>query len=162
MTANGFGEWLTAMTRGLGFRQDAQIARALNVSPSTVGRWRRGSRPSVQELVTISRAFGVGLEPLLVISGLVERSELSNGQPPKPPQPVSVATRHILDAPIGDAAKTRLFDFWEARMDEEHERLYQLIDEFRQSKADAGRMLSDYGRSDIARHVYDAVTGGAS
>ena len=49
----------------LGWSQ-AQLARRLNISPSTVGMYEQGRRePSAEMLLTLSRVLGVSLEFLL-------------------------------------------------------------------------------------------------
>lgn len=126
MTA--FGDWFVATSKGLGYKGDADVARALGVSPSTVGRWRRGSRPSVQELVTISRVFNVHLEALLVLAGLVERDEVGRAEPPPPPKSFSAAERMIENAPIEEGSKEVLRTYWTRRMAEEHNRLELLLE----------------------------------
>lgn len=61
--------WLAAMMPVFGINQDKDLAAKLSVPQSTVHRWRRGARPTVQNLADLGRLFGTRLETLLVIGG---------------------------------------------------------------------------------------------
>ncbi len=56
---------IAALRSSFGWSQ-AELARRLNISPSTVGMYEQGRRePSVDMLLTISRVLGVSMEFLL-------------------------------------------------------------------------------------------------
>ena len=59
------GSRIAALRGQLGWSQ-AQLARQLNISPSTVGMYEQGRRePSVEMLLSLSRVLGVSMEYLL-------------------------------------------------------------------------------------------------
>lgn len=73
-----FSLWLDSIIPAV-FRNDAEFARRLGVSPSYVHRWRRGVRPQVPALVKISEATGTSLEILLRIVGY-ETGDMSTSE----------------------------------------------------------------------------------
>ena len=59
------GMRIASLRQGCGLSQ-AELARRLHISPSTVGMYEQGRRePSVDTLVALSRIFGVSLDYLL-------------------------------------------------------------------------------------------------
>lgn len=67
---------IAALRREAGMSQ-SQLARLLQVSPSTVGMYEQGRRePSAEMLLTISRVLGVSVDYLL--SGSVREQEAQN------------------------------------------------------------------------------------
>jgi transcriptional regulator with XRE-family HTH domain len=117
-----FTDWLDTTVRALGYRNDAELARALDVDQSVVSRWRTGSQPNVSHLGKIGQILGIALEPLLVLSGHCEPSMVRN-----PNMLITAAERTIDAADLDKKTKQQLRDYWTSRMDEEHERLGQII-----------------------------------
>lgn len=117
-----FTDWLDTTVRALGYRNDADFARALGVDQSVVSRWRTGSQPSVGHLGTIGRVLGIALEPLLVLSGYCEPSAVRNAG-----APITAAQRTIDAADLDKQTKQRLREYWASRMDEEHRQLSVVI-----------------------------------
>ncbi|MCG5220290.1 helix-turn-helix domain-containing protein [Streptosporangium sp. KLBMP 9127] len=126
-TTRAFAEWVSATARGLGFRTDAQLAKALGVQQSTVTRWRTGSQPQIKHLVAISRLFKMKIEPLLALSGHVPPELLSNNEVPQSPLPVTASQRMIRDAHVPLEVKEVFERYWESRLREERNRLSALM-----------------------------------
>lgn len=129
-TSSRFVDWLTGMTRALGYSRDSDLARALEVDQSIISRWRRGSRPSVTHLVKVSDLTRTQLEPLLVLAGWVPASAVRNAETPEPPSQVTVGQRMIRDSSLPADVQEVLLEYWEARMQEERGRLHELIEIF--------------------------------
>lgn len=130
--ATPFARWLAGMSRALGYTREADLARALELPQSTVMRWRKGSRPSVEHLVRVSRVLKTQLEPLLVISGHVEPGlgfEFGD-QPPEPPSPRTETVRRIEEAELPEDMKMILRQYWDKRLTEERARVYRFITQF--------------------------------
>ena len=69
------GERICLLRRQQGWNQ-AELAKRLCVSPSTVGMYEQGRRePSLKAVVTLSRAFGVSVDYLLTGSRESEARE---------------------------------------------------------------------------------------
>lgn len=127
-----FARWLTDMSRALGYAREADLARALGLPQSTVLRWRKGSRPSVEHLVRVSRVLKTELEPLLVLSGHVD-ADLGvdvRARPPEPPSPRTETVRRIEEADLPEEMKEVLRQYWDKRLQEERARVYRFIDQF--------------------------------
>lgn len=67
-----FALWLDMTASAMGFKNDAALAKALGINPSSISRWKSGMQPRVSHLAKVSEIFGVDLKPLLVISGHLE------------------------------------------------------------------------------------------
>ncbi|XVQ85865.1 helix-turn-helix domain-containing protein [Microbispora siamensis] len=123
-----FSNWLSQMSRAMGYPTDASLAEALGISPSTILRWRRGSRPSIGHLVSLSNVLGVRLEGLLALAGHVAPETLgARTDLPEPPSAVTETVRRIRDSSLSDQSKDALTRYWEGRLAEERGRLYELI-----------------------------------
>lgn len=67
------GARIAALRREAGMNQ-AQLARALQVSPSAVGMYEQGRRePSAQTLLSLAKVFGVSVD--YIISGIPAEGE---------------------------------------------------------------------------------------
>ncbi|MGW4958205.1 helix-turn-helix domain-containing protein [Nonomuraea sp. NPDC004186] len=116
------------MARAMGYPTDASLAEALEISPSTILRWRRGSRPSVEHLARLSNTLGVRLEGLLALAGHVSPSVFdAKADLPEPPSPITETVRRITDSPLSDASKDALIKYWNERLTEERALVYELI-----------------------------------
>lgn len=112
----------------MGYPTDASLAEALEISPSTILRWRRGSRPSVEHLAKLSSILGVRLEGLLALAGHVSPGVFdANADLPEPPSPITETVRRITDSPLSDASKDALIKYWNERLAEERALVYELI-----------------------------------
>lgn len=127
-----FPRWLADMSRALGYAREADLARALGLPQSTVSRWRKGSRPSVEHLVRLSRVLKTELEPLLVLSGHVDADIGVDvlARPPEPPSPRTETVRRIEEADLSEEMKVILRQYWDKRLVEERGRVYRFIDMF--------------------------------
>lgn len=127
-----FPRWLADMSRALGYAREADLARALGLPQSTVSRWRKGSRPSVEHLVRLSRVLKTELEPLLVLSGHVDADIGVDvlARPPEPPSPRTETVRRIEEADMPEAMRAVLRYYWDKRLQEERARVYRFIDQF--------------------------------
>lgn len=67
-SARPFVHWLNTLVPAM-FPSDAALARAVEISPSQVGRWRRGSIPRVDVMRRLATATGVSPEYLLWVVG---------------------------------------------------------------------------------------------
>jgi transcriptional regulator with XRE-family HTH domain len=126
-TPDQFIDWLTGMTRALGYSRDADLARALGIDQSIVSRWRRGSRPSVEHLARVSTLTKTQLEPLLVLAGYVSADAVRQAEVPEPPAAVDPAERMIWEAPIDDTEKPAFMRYYQRRIEEERQRLAKLL-----------------------------------
>ncbi len=115
---------MTATGHALGYSTSASLARALGIQQSTVSRWKKGTKPSVEHLVKISELFGVELKTLLILSGHME-GDVSPAALAAPPTPADRIIEGI-DAPEEYRAHLRMF--WLAREREELERLELLAE----------------------------------
>lgn len=123
-----FSSWLTQMARAMGYPTDASLAEAIGLSPSTILRWRRGSRPSVEHLARLSNILGVRLEGLLALAGHVRPGIFdANADLPEPPSPITETVRRITDSPLSEASKDALIKYWNERLAEERALVYELI-----------------------------------
>lgn len=118
-----FADWLIATGRAMGYSTYTALANAIGVPQPTVSRWKSGAKPSVEHLVKISELFGIELKTLLVLSGHM-KGEVSPRDLQPPP---SEAERVIGESPLEKRLKEKLLDFWEQRMQEEHQRLRELV-----------------------------------
>lgn len=167
-TPSSFIDWLTAMTRALGYNRDSELARALQVDQSIVSRWRKGSRPSVEHLARVSALTGTPLEPLLVLADYVSASAVRNATVPEPPAPTTPGERVIKEARIPDVLKNELRGYWSHRMREERARLSNLVQILEQT---AGGKLTQEGIldqiaakvfvSDLSNHVVELLRASA-
>lgn len=66
--ASKFAAWLDALVPAA-FPNDAALAKAIGVQPSTVLRWRRGAVPANRALRAIAQATGMDLAILQKIAG---------------------------------------------------------------------------------------------
>ncbi|MGV9309555.1 MULTISPECIES: helix-turn-helix domain-containing protein [unclassified Nonomuraea] len=126
--SNEFWDWFSRTAAGLGYRSDASLARALDASPSTVLRWRKGARPTIAQLLKISSLFGVRLESLLVLSGHVPAELVQDPSVPEPPDHVTPTERIILEAELDQQLASIMNTYWAQRIDEERRRVQRLID----------------------------------
>ncbi|NUR90784.1 MAG: helix-turn-helix transcriptional regulator [Nonomuraea sp.] len=124
---HNFWDWLSRTATGLGYQSDAALARALNVSPSTVLRWRQGSRPTIRHLLNISDVMGVRLEPLLVLSGHAPANAIGDAEPPPPPESVTPTERIIMNAALDEHLQAIMTRYWQYRIEEERRRVHKLI-----------------------------------
>lgn len=159
---NRFWEWLSRTAVGLGYPTEAALARALDISPSTVFRWRTGSRPTIKHLLGISRTFGIKLEALLVLSGHAPADAVGDPKPPLPLEPVTPAERIILDADLDSHLEAIMQKYWESRILEERKRLEMLIellmlDPVPLADESFSRQLSDILESRLPAHVSRAI-----
>ncbi|MET7327456.1 helix-turn-helix transcriptional regulator [Nonomuraea sp. NPDC005650] len=116
------------MARAMGYPTDASLAEALEISPSTILRWRRGSRPSVEHLAKLSGILGVRLEGLLALAGHVSPGVFdTRADLPEPPSPITETVRRITDSPLSDESKDALIKYWNERLAEERALVYELI-----------------------------------
>ncbi|TDC52865.1 transcriptional regulator [Actinomadura sp. KC345] len=127
-----FARWLADMSRALGYPREADLARALGLPQSTVSRWRKGSRPSVEHLVRLSRVLKTELEPLLVLSGHVDADIGIDvlSRPPEPPSSRTETVRRIEEADLPEDMKEILRQYWDRRLAEERGRVYRFITQF--------------------------------
>ncbi|MEU4232013.1 helix-turn-helix domain-containing protein [Nonomuraea sp. NPDC026600] len=124
---NRFWLWLSQTASGLGYPTDASLARALEISPSTVLRWRSGSRPTIRHLLRISKTLGIKLEPLLVLSGHAPADAVGDAELPPPPQSVTPTERIILNADLDPHLELLMQAYWKSRIDEERKRVQRMI-----------------------------------
>ena len=74
------GERICLLRRRQGWSQ-AELARKLRISPSTVGMYEQGRRePSLEGVVQISRAFGVSVDYLLTGKPLIRADAVALAQ----------------------------------------------------------------------------------
>ncbi|MFI6504935.1 helix-turn-helix domain-containing protein [Nonomuraea typhae] len=125
---NDFWDWFSKTAAGLGYRTEAALARALQTSPSTVLRWRKGTRPTIPHLLKISSLFGVRLESLLVLSGHVPADLVQDSRIPEPPDSVTPTERIIRESDLDDRMADLMNSYWASRIDEERKRVQRLID----------------------------------
>jgi transcriptional regulator with XRE-family HTH domain len=91
---NAFASWLGTMGAALGYTNDAQLAKALEVNQSIVSRWRRGSQPSAAHLWRVGRLFRTDLEALLVLSGHIPALPDEQSAPQVSPSDEALAAAH--------------------------------------------------------------------
>lgn len=127
-----FATWLASMSVALGYPREADLARALDLPQSTVSRWRKGSRPSVEHLWRLGRLLKTDLEPLLVLAGHIPGNTGVDpfAAPPSPPSATTETVRRIKDADMPERMKDVVFAYWERRLAEERSRVYAFISEF--------------------------------
>ncbi|MBB4699328.1 helix-turn-helix transcriptional regulator [Sphaerisporangium siamense] len=161
---NPFWSWLHTHAGGLGYRSEARLARALDVSPTTVMRWKRGAKPSIDQLLKIGEVLGVKLEPLLVLSGLVPAEALGNPDMPVSPSPVTPGERLIIGSGLDQHLQDLLQKYWKSRLSEERSRVEKLIDmmksDIRLAMLDntaASQMLSKLPQSDLQEHLTEVI-----
>ncbi|GGT38553.1 helix-turn-helix domain-containing protein [Nonomuraea spiralis] len=127
-TETQFSVWLTQMSRAMGYPTDASLAEALEISPSTILRWRRGSKPSITHLVSLSEVLGVQLVGLLALTGHADPDILgSRAKLPEPPSPITETVRRIRSSALSDHVRGALARYWDGRLAEERHRVYELI-----------------------------------
>ncbi|WP_162641192.1 hypothetical protein [Streptosporangium sp. 'caverna'] len=145
---NSFWDWLDPTSRGLGYTSEAALARALEISPTTVMRWRQGSKPNIRQLLTVSRVFGVKLEPLLVLAGLVPPEAVGNTDLPESPSSVTPIERAIIEADLDEHLREVLAYYWKERRLEELNRIERLIALLKETKIPLSeeRYSGDIGR----------------
>lgn len=149
-----FADWLTTMSRALGYGREADLARALDIPQSTVLRWRRGSQPSISHLAKLSTVLRTDLVALLQLAGHIEPGFTS---PPEPPDGRTETERRIDDANITDAAKGVLRTYLADRMAEEEARIVTLLAHLAEGWeiSSLDRVL----RTDLPVHVARALRG---
>ncbi|WP_157254025.1 helix-turn-helix domain-containing protein [Nonomuraea typhae] len=125
---NEFWDWFSKTAKGLGYRTEAALARALQTSPSTVLRWRKGTRPTIPHLLKISSLFGVRLESLLVLSGHVPADLVQDSRVPEPPGHVTPTERIIRESDLDERMAELMNSYWASRIDEERKRVQRLIE----------------------------------
>ncbi|MDD7910970.1 helix-turn-helix transcriptional regulator [Pseudovibrio exalbescens] len=64
-----WGERLQAISHAQGWTKQLSLASALNVDVSTVSRWLRGGKVSVEHLIALSELLNVSLDWLLLGRG---------------------------------------------------------------------------------------------
>ncbi|MGW0587479.1 helix-turn-helix domain-containing protein [Streptosporangium sp. NPDC002607] len=142
-TNTQFTDWVTATSRGLGYKTDAQLAAAIGVQQSTITRWRtEGSQPQIKHLVALARVFGMKIGPLLAMSGHVPPELLNDAELPAPA--VTETVRRIQDSSLNDRQKKHLLDYWERRLTDERERLWKVMDLTEEAeRATSRKIVSD-------------------
>lgn len=161
-----FSPWLSQMSRAMGYPTDTSLAEALGISPSTILRWRRGSKPSVTHLVTLSQILGVRLEGLLALAGHVDPEVLGpKADLPPPPSAITETVRRIRDSSLSEHSKEALDRYWTARLTDERARLYELIRMLEDAERgeidvvdDLSKVLALASQPGLARHLVDLVT----
>lgn len=144
-----FVSWLDGMARAYGYARDADVARGLGLPQSTVSRWRRGARPSVEHLMKIAKTFRTDLVSLLALTGHVGPDFVHDTElPERPPQ--DPGERVIQEAELPDEAKEAFSRFWRSRLDEEKQRLETLL-----STVVAWADASPNERERLALRVFD-------
>ena len=63
-----FARWLDSVVPAL-YPDDSALARACDVSPSTVFRWRRGNIPKLPALLKLAAATRTSTDTLLRVAG---------------------------------------------------------------------------------------------
>ena len=152
-TPSPFAEWLITMSRALGYKRDSEFARALKVEQSTISRWRRGGRPSVEHLAKVSTLTGTQLEPLLVLAGYVSASAVRNAEVPEPPSQVTAGQRIIEDSPVSAEIKGVLLQYWSERMTEERSRLQEFVKIYTEAQQGVLKTPDDVVER-VATHVF--------
>ena len=114
-----FGDWLDLKMHEYGIRSDLALAKKLNVSHPTIGRWRAGAIPDVAQLRKLAELFHTPLVRLLVISGHATPEELGITHKPEPPEEPII--RMILNSPVSDEMKLELIDEWRRRIERERQ-----------------------------------------
>jgi transcriptional regulator with XRE-family HTH domain len=54
-----------------------QLAEMAGMHPSTLSRWRKGSRPTVDKLTAVARVLGVKRRDILLVAGLLDEADLT-------------------------------------------------------------------------------------
>lgn len=154
-----FADWLAAMSKALGYTREADLARALDVPQSTVLRWRRGSRPSIDHLARLSAVLRTDLVALLQLVGHIEPGFV--GAIVEPPTRRTETERRIDDAEISDDAREALRQYLAARAVEEDLRVRALL--AHHADGDDEDRLDRIHRTDLPVHVARALRdlGGA-
>ncbi|MER7127826.1 helix-turn-helix domain-containing protein [Streptosporangium saharense] len=160
-----FSIWLSQMARARGYPTDASLAEALRISPSTILRWRRGSKPSVTHLLSLSTTLGVHLEGLLVLAGHAD-AEALNAKPdlPSPPSAITETVRRIRNSSLSVHSKEALDRYWQARLNEERGRLYELIRMLEGAEQGETNVIDDLPKAlvlasqpGLSRHLADLI-----
>ncbi|GAA2891251.1 hypothetical protein GCM10010517_55560 [Streptosporangium fragile] len=160
-----FSVWLTQMARAMGYPTDASLAEALDISPSTILRWHRGSKPSVAHLVRLSTTLGVRLEGLLALAGHVDPQILGpKAELPEPPSPVTETVRRIRDSSMTARSQEILTRYWNSRLAEERSRTYELIRIVEGAERgeldvveDLAKILALTSQSQLSKHLVDLL-----
>ncbi|MET9068528.1 helix-turn-helix domain-containing protein [Streptosporangium sandarakinum] len=160
-----FSVWLTQMARAMGYPTDASLAEALGISPSTILRWRRGSKPSVTHLVRLSTTLGVRLEGLLALAGHVDPQVLGpKAELPEPPSSVTETVRRIRGSSMSEQSQEVLTRYWNSRLAEERGRAYELIRIIEGAERgeldvveDLAKILTLTSQSQLSKHLVDLL-----
>lgn len=70
--------YLEELKRRLGDPSQAQLARRLGVSQSTVSRWLSGDRPSADDVIKVAKRLGEDPLYLLQIAGYIEEEPVTS------------------------------------------------------------------------------------
>ena len=97
-----FADWLDGMARAFGYPRDADLARKLQLRQSTVSRWRKGARPSVEHLLRVAALFGTNITVLLKLAGYIPM-DFELDEVPEPPSAKTETVRRIADAELPQA-----------------------------------------------------------
>ena len=142
-----FGSWLTTMATALGYPRDSDLACALHIPQSTIHRWKRGSRPTVEHLARVSRLFHTDLEVLLVLAGHMPPGQAFAA--PRPPEARTLTQRRIDEAGLPPEVAEALRGYLAARYVEEDRRVQMLLH--------GGTDLAAYYRTSLAHDVTAVV-----
>lgn len=111
-----WNEYMAATAEGL---NDARIAEALSISPSTVGRWRAGTvDPKPRQVVAFARAFNDNPLAALVAAGYLTADDLGDDVTVRLPADVAdVSTIQLLDEVTSRLESTAAVMNWLASID---------------------------------------------
>lgn len=94
--------WWSYVERWRGDATDKDIARALNISPSAITRWRQGALPNAANITDFARHFGRPVLEALVVAEIITADEA--GQPPA----AEVDLRQLGDDELVNEIRARL------------------------------------------------------
>jgi transcriptional regulator with XRE-family HTH domain len=71
----GWADYIQDLRQRMRCRSYSQLARLLDLSPSTVSRWASGGSVSADEVIAVARKVGDEPVALLVLAGFLEPGE---------------------------------------------------------------------------------------